>query len=622
MFSDIILITYVWFLSLMLQLVSAPILALRTKNILIDAGWGVSRIISWICISLIIWILAHLKLPVNATWFVYLGIAALLSGSFWYAWKNKASLLDLFRQRQSLIITEELLFLFGLFGLSLIRGHSPAILDLEKFMDAGFMASYLRSPTLPAPDMWLSGKTINYYSFGHFMGSIMTRFWNLPLSYSYNLLLGFICGLGLSMSFSVVVNFVSGTTKKVTSYTPLIIAGILGAVLVNIAGNTHTAWFKLAKGSWQGYWYADATRFIENTIHEFPSYSFVVSDIHGHVWDFPVVLGFLILFRMWLPSVLHPAKNSRLILLASSLGVFLGVMTMTSMWDLMIYGLLLITAGLILLLYRPSLFKRLLLSAAIAFVSLALTVTPFFLHFESISEGVALVTERSPLWQLFALWTGHWVFSSLALGIAILALIHRPQTFMKKIFFQKNHHAHLLGVIAMVLLGWLLILLPEIFYVKDIYTGHPRANTMFKLTYQGFILMSLTGAWSLGYIWLYSRYSRFKRLLITALIALVVIAVIPFPYFSYRDYYGALNTYKGLDGWQWLEEQYPDDYNAILWINQNISGQPVMLEAWGESYTTFNRVSAYTGLPTVIGWRVHEWLWREALTLPENVQVM
>ena len=37
-----------------------------------------------------------------------------------------------------------------------------------------------------------------------------------------------------------------------------------------------------------------------------------------------------------------------------------------------------------------------------------------------------------------------------------------------------------------------LILLPEIVYVKDIYSGdYKRANTMFKLTYQAFIMFGI-----------------------------------------------------------------------------------------------------------------------------------
>jgi uncharacterized membrane protein len=51
-------------------------------------------------------------------------------------------------------------------------------------------------------------------------------------------------------------------------------------------------------------------------------------------------------------------------------------------------------------------------------------------------------------------------------------------------------------------------------------------------------------------------------------------------------------------------------------MNQNILGQPVILEAVGDSYTTFNQVSVATGLPTVQGWIVHEWLWRGGYDQP------
>lgn len=48
--------------------------------------------------------------------------------------------------------------------------------------------------------------------------------------------------------------------------------------------------------------------------------------------------------------------------------------------------------------------------------------------------------------------------------------------------------------------------------------------------------------------------------------------------------------------------------------NDNVEGQPIILEASGDSYQDYdNRVSAMTGLPTVLGWYVHEWLWRNDL---------
>ena len=53
-----------------------------------------------------------------------------------------------------------------------------------------------------------------------------------------------------------------------------------------------------------------------------------------------------------------------------------------------------------------------------------------------------------------------------------------------------------------------------------------------------------------------------------------------------------------------------DDKVLIDWLNENVEGTPVILEADGDSYTDYGRISVNTGLPTVLGWYVHEWLWR------------
>lgn len=600
------IIIYAWFFTFLFVLASVPHLMLRSRSWLIDAGWALARPLSWFCLSLIIWLPAHFGLGLNRTFIIYSILIGSIVVAFIYLFNHHRLILNLFRSRLSLILIEELLFFIGFVGLSLIRGFNPAMLDLEKFMDGGFIASYLRSPTLPAPDIWLSGHTINYYSFGHFMGSIMTRLWNLPLAYTYNLLLGLIAGLGLSLSFSVAINLISFSRHLSPPKPSLIVAGLTGALLVCFTGNSHTLWYYLSKGSWQGYWYADATRFIHNTIHEFPSYSFVVSDLHGHLWDFPLVLSFLLLYLYWLKRLWYQPRLKVTLLSAAALGIFLGGMTMTNMWDLLIYGLLLLTTGLLVLFTHPkNRFLPLLYSALTVGITLALVTAPFFVHFQPISQGIALVSARSPLSQFLALWTSHLLMSLVALTVVLAVLYRRHRRHL-----QPFSLATPVLILVLIFLAWFLLLTPEVIYFKDIYSGHPRANTMFKFTYQGFILLGLIGAWALGYVYRQSYFPTWKRLLVTLFISSCFIAVAPFPLFAYRDYYAGLKTFKSLDGWQWLAHDYPDDYQAILWLNQNITGQPVILESWGESYTTFDRVSAFTGLPTVIGWRVHEWLWR------------
>ena len=65
-------------------------------------------------------------------------------------------------------------------------------------------------------------------------------------------------------------------------------------------------------------------------------------------------------------------------------------------------------------------------------------------------------------------------------------------------------------------------------------------------------------------------------------------------------------------------DKYPSEYAALLWLRENVEGQPVILEAPGDSYTDFNIISSYSGLPTVSGWFVHEWLWRGSASFPQE----
>ncbi|MDP4181581.1 MAG: DUF2298 domain-containing protein, partial [Bacillota bacterium] len=69
-------------------------------------------------------------------------------------------------------------------------------------------------------------------------------------------------------------------------------------------------------------------------IHEFPLYSFVVSDLHGHVLDIPIVL---LTIALLFSQFLEQAFNKRYLIFISFL---LAVMYMTNAWDGIIYFLL------------------------------------------------------------------------------------------------------------------------------------------------------------------------------------------------------------------------------------------------------------------------------------------
>jgi len=60
-----------------------------------------------------------------------------------------------------------------------------------------------------------------------------------------------------------------------------------------------------------------------------------------------------------------------------------------------------------------------------------------------------------------------------------------------------------------------------------------------------------------------------------------------------------------LDGESYIKKEHPQEYQVLLWF-RNISGQPVVLQAPGDLYKWNTYITAFTGLPTVMGWGGHE----------------
>ncbi len=258
-----------------------------------------------------------------------------------------------------------------------------------------------------------------------------------------------------------------------------------------------------------------------------------------------------------------------------------------------------------------------------------LLTLPFNISFDPISKRIAQTVAQTPFWQLLVLWGPH-VLSAILLFALVLMV--------KKISKQKIPPADWLAV-ALGFAGIALIILPELVYVVDIYSGEfKRANTMFKFTYQAFVLLSLAWSYALARaaalsISLRKTGAKHKWpvnvVLFLLLIGLLSPAWYPIPATRQWLLSFKLSRYAGLDGLKQMATKnsaeiagdQPDelaaDYAAIQWFNEHVTGQPVVLEAAGKSYTDFGRISAFTGLPTVMGWETHQWLWRTSKSTPE-----
>ena len=540
-------------------------------------------------------------------------------------------LLKTIKERSKIFLFEEILFFSILVIWSLIRAFNPSIEGLEKFMDWGFINSILRSNFLPATDMWFSGETINYYYFGHIIFAVLTKLSNISSSITYNLSVATVAALTFSFAFSLSSNL-AFVTKKIINIKKVIIIGFISAMILSFGGNLHPI-YKIIKinikenskltltkkaiiESTNKYWYPDATRFIghdpdikDKTIHEFPVYSFVVADLHGHMNDIPIILFFM---AFLLASSFYTSSLINYFVVIVS-GFTLSISYMTNAWDFAIYGLLFAIFTLFLNLKDNSklAIKKTLINGFFTILIWFIFSLPFSLSFTPIGEGVKISDSHSPFYQLFILYGGFW----LIILPFIFLLIKKIKNKNWKLKIENSD----LFVLAAILTATILIIIPEIIYLKDIYIyEHRRANTMFKLTYQAFIMYSLVS----GYVFyktkslLKKRLSKFLYLLLFFLIFSIHLI---YPYFAIKSFY-FLNHYQSLWGLNYLKDNYPSNLEAIDWINKNIPGQPVMLEAVGDSYTTFNQISVATGLPTVQGWIVHEWLWRGGYDKPKARQ--
>jgi uncharacterized membrane protein len=99
-------------------------------------------------------------------------------------------------------------------------------------------------------------------------------------------------------------------------------------------------------------------------------------------------------------------------------------------------------------------------------------------------------------------------------------------------------------------------------------------------------------------------------------ITLLIVGLATYPYMAFRSYYGNFQHYQGLNGLKWMETRYPSSYAIVNYLKANEAQQVNILEASGESFTEFSLISAFSGMPTVVGWQVHEWLWRGTWDIP------
>lgn len=634
-----------WLLAVLLGMVAMPFTGKLFAGF-DDRGWMFSKVLAIAVTGFLTWFLVSVKLlPFTTLTCVGVTVLCGIVCFFLFNRQQKTGTEVFPVDHMHLVCREELLF-FAMFLLwTYLAGFRPEAYGTEKFMDYGFMEAMMRSTTLPARDIWYSEGHINYYYGGQYFAVFLTKLSGSRVEMTYNLMRTFVAGLAFVLPFSLTYQMMrdrlqKGSSKGMRAVPAL--TGILAGAAVSLAGNMHYViyskiipWIqKLTGEQVSGYWFPDATRYIgynpdvnDKTIHEFPCYSFVLGDLHAHVVNVMFVLLVTGLLYAWLKT-LRSQKKKRMsmktgeylkkqllsphILLVS---VLLGMFQWTNFWDFVIYYV--VTGGVVLfanIILLDGRWKQIILVTAAQAAEILLlsyvVILPFTLQFETMVQGVALAQNHSRLYQLLVLW-GLPVFLTVLLIVRVMW--EKRKRFKRGIagFLASISLPDLFAVITgLCAMG--LVLIPELVYVRDIYeNGYARANTMFKLTYQAFILFGITMGY--GIFRLFSIVRKKTVKVLTALALFCLLWTVGYFGNAVNAWFGDvtdIHGYQGLNALAFLDTDFAEDADAIRWLKKNVEGSPVVLEANGDSYTGYERVSAATGLPTILGWKVHEWLWR------------
>jgi uncharacterized membrane protein len=158
-----------------------------------------------------------------------------------------------------------------------------------------------------------------------------------------------------------------------------------------------------------------------------------------------------------------------------------------------------------------------------------------------------------------------------------------------------------------------------------------RANTIFKLYLQAWTLLAVSAAAGLG--WLLGHVPAWRprwRTIFQAGLSILLAGAFLFTITATTDKMhdrmapqsphtlDSMTYMQYAQHWDGENMDLGQDYRAIRWLQDNVQGSPVIVEANVTEYRWGTRYTIYTGLPGVVGWNFHQRQQR-ALTPPNLI---
>ena len=321
-----------------------PICFSLFKNQL-DKGYSFSKTIALLIWGYIYWISNTFGIIGNERAGAIFALIIIFIISALYLSKNKlfSEIYVWIKSSKKIILSIEVLFLFSVLFMVLMRGANPEIIGTEKPMELTFINGILKSTLFPPNDPWLSGYSISYYYFGYLIVSAIIKVIGTDSGVAFNLALVFWFALISIGSFGILLNLLAGKNRQINEklsrkqINKILFSSLTAPLFLLLLGNgegmlelIHSRglfwktnpgggmdsvfwrWLDIKELSqppplpldWKigrsgGTWWWRASRILQDytlkgqsreVIDEFPFFSFFLGDLHPHVLAMPFVL--------------------------------------------------------------------------------------------------------------------------------------------------------------------------------------------------------------------------------------------------------------------------------------------------------------------------------------------
>lgn len=436
-------------------------IAYRLLPALPERGYALLRPLALLLWGFVFWLLSSFGLLANNAAGL-LTVLLLLAGLSVWAWRSQpaGALGAWLREQRAQIVATELVFALAFLFMLWMRASYPRVEGTEKPMELAFINAILQSPSMPPQDPWLSGFSISYYYFGYLMVAMQAKLLGVAGAVAFNLGVVSVFAMGAAAAYGLVFNLLAvhrpaivRTARWLAGLAPLLML-VMGNVegLLEIMHARHLFWETNAAGEsssavwawldvkelvnpplseprWTprlfdgGWWWWRASRVIndrtfaggeQELIDEFPAFSFVLGDLHPHVFSIPfVLLATSVAFNTYLggserkkPWLGLHIKEESLVFAA----LVIGALAFLNIWDLPIYAILFAGAYVL----RRAVSEGWVRARLDEFLKLVMIVgaggvglfLPFFIGFTSQAGGILpnllTPTRGTHLWIMFA----------------------------------------------------------------------------------------------------------------------------------------------------------------------------------------------------------------------------